>query len=61
MNRQGAKLTFAEKPCDPKSRDVIAREPQGSGGLISLRLECGHVVRRRFDLCEAHRIICVEC
>ncbi len=61
MDREGAKLTFEEKPCDPKSRSVVAREPLGSTGTISLSLECGHRVRRRFDLCEASRIICTEC
>lgn len=61
MHRRGARLTFTEKPCDPRTREVVAREPQGTSGLLSLRLECGHVVRRRFDLCEASRIICGEC
>ena len=61
MERASAKLTFSEKPRDPKSREVIAREPEGSNGLIILSLECGHRVRRRFDLCEASRIICGKC
>lgn len=61
MAHQYAKLIFTERPRDPKSREVIAREPCGSGGLISLSLECGHKIRRRFDLCEASRIICTKC
>ena len=61
MNRESARLTFSKRPRDPKSREVIAREPLGSTGLTSFRLECGHQVRRRFDLCEASRIICNEC
>jgi hypothetical protein len=61
MDRASAKLTFPERPRHPKGRDVIYRQPEGSNGLISLSLECGHRVRRRFDLCEASRIICDEC
>ncbi|HEY5722364.1 MAG TPA: hypothetical protein VIT45_08580 [Allosphingosinicella sp.] len=40
---------------------MIERAPHGTAGIVSLHLDCGHWVHRRFDLCEASRIICSKC
>lgn len=61
VDRTESGRTFAERPRDPRSRDVIERAPHGTAGIVSLHLDCGHWVHRRFDLCEASRIICSKC
>jgi hypothetical protein len=43
-----------------KVRSVIEIRP-GRAGTSELRLECGHVLRRRLALCPPTRVICPEC
>jgi len=49
----------AEAPHDPRSRAVIATADIGNGA-VSMRLECGHEIRRR-PLCAPSRAICTQC
>lgn len=52
-------LHVGEAPRDPRSRAVT--ETAGAGhGAVSIKLECGHVIRRR-PLCPPSRVICREC
>jgi hypothetical protein len=46
-------------PRDPRSRAVLSESDLGRGA-VSMRLECGHVIRRR-PLCIPSRVICREC
>jgi hypothetical protein len=49
-----------ERPRDPRSRAVTGSTPCG-GGTVAIRLECGHIVRRRPGLCSPSRLICRQC
>ena len=52
-------MQAGEAPRDPRSRAVT--ETAGAGhGAVSIKLECGHVIRRR-PLCPPSRVICLEC
>jgi len=48
------------KPRHPNSRAVVAIEAEGAGGLMTLKLECGHRMRRRYG-CVPSRAICEQC
>jgi hypothetical protein len=49
-----------ERPRDRRSRAVTARTDCGKGA-VEMRLECGHVTRRRPALCPPSRLICRQC
>jgi hypothetical protein len=52
-------MELDEAPRDPRSRAVLSASALGRGA-VSIRLECGHVTRRR-PLCSPSRVICREC
>ena len=52
LNREG--------PRDPRSRAVTSVSEAG-GGVVAMRLECGHIARRRPALCNPSRVICRQC
>jgi hypothetical protein len=48
-----------QAPRDPRSRAVLSANDLGHGN-VAIRLECGHVIRRR-PLCSLSRAICRQC
>ena len=50
----------SDRPRDPRRRAVTAHTACGRGAL-ALRLECGHVVKRRPMICTPSHLICSEC
>lgn len=48
-----------DAPRDPRSRAVLSASALGRGA-VAIRLECGHVTRRR-PLCSPSRVICRDC
>jgi hypothetical protein len=49
-----------EGPRDPRSRAVTSVSDAG-GGALAMKLECGHIARRRPALCPPTRVICRQC
>ena len=56
---EGGSMELEDSPRDPRSRAVLSAIALGRGA-VAIRLECGHVTRRR-PLCSPSRVICREC
>jgi hypothetical protein len=52
-------MATGERPLDPRGRAVKSVTEAGKG-LVSIQLECGHVITRR-PLCSPSRVICRQC
>ena len=60
VDRSEISMSGDGAPRDRRSRAVIEARRLPSGAT-ELRLECGHVLRRKLKFCQPSRVICTLC